>query len=287
VNTRQAILDRVPAIEALPVVAMRVITTLQNPRAELSEIARLIRHDPALTAGLLRLANSAAMAGRHRIESVDAALARIGLRKTLHLVMSTVVAPIAARPVRGYDLPAGELWRHNVAAALGANVVYDLIRRPPHPAAFTAGLLLDIGKQILGEFMEVDGRAIQHEAFEQHVSFEQAERHVLGIDHAQVGAALLTHWGLPDSIVDVVRWHHEPASCPPDHREVAQVVHVADQVCTQAGIGGGADGCNYVPCAQTLEQLGITPEVVERATCRIVEQLQQLDDFMLDSAGAR
>ena len=278
-SQRDEILARVKTVQALPVAAMKAVSLLQNPDSDLSEIARLIGHDPALAAGMLRMANSAMFGGAVRIASVNAAIARLGTRKTLNLVISTAVGPMESRPVRGYDLSAGELWRHNVAVAVGTTALAEILKLATPDFAFTAGLLVDIGKQVLGQFLEIDGAAIRSEAFERHVSFEQAEQRVLGTDHAEVGAALLTHWGLPEAIVQVVRWHHDPQQCPPACQSVAQLVHASDQICTQAGIGGGSDGCNYRPCDAALDQLKLTDSVIERATCRIVGQLAEMNDL--------
>jgi putative nucleotidyltransferase with HDIG domain len=279
VSRRDEILARIQTVEALPVAAVKAVTLLQNPETDLCEIARLISHDPALAAGVLRLANSAAFGGRARIDSVEAAIARLGTRRTLNLVISSAVGPLEARPVRGYDLPAGELWRHNVAVALGTQALARLLKISAPESAFTAGLLVDIGKQVLGRFLEIDGGAIRDEAFERRVSFEQAEQNVLGIDHAEVGAALLANWGLPEGIVQVVRWHHDPRQCPAQYQSIAELVHAADQVCTQAGIGGGLDGSNYRPCETALDHLKLTTDTIERATCEIVERLAEMSDL--------
>lgn len=285
-NQCDAILARVLDVEALPVAAMKAISLLQDPRSDLSEIARLIGHDPALAASVLRLANSAMFGGRSRIDSVSAAIARMGTRATLNLVLASAVGPMEARPVRGYDLPAGELWRHNVAVAVGTQALAEILKINAPDYAFTAGLLVDIGKQVLGQFLEIDGAAIAAEAFGRRVSFEQAEQHVLGIDHAEVGAALLANWGLPASIVQVVRWHHEPNRCPTEFQTVAELVHVSDQICTLAGIGGGVDGSNYQPCAAALDHLNLTTTVIERAMMRIAERLAQMND-LFDHAPAK
>ena len=285
-SQRDAILARLHEVEALPVAAMKAISLLQNPASDLSEIARLIGHDPALAAGVLRLANSAMFGGRSRIETIDAAIARLGTRATLNLVLGSAVGPMEARPVRGYDLPAGALWRHNVAVAIGTQALADILKINAPDYAFTAGLLVDIGKQVLGQFLEIDGAAIAAEAFGRHVSFEQAELRVLGIDHAEIGAALLTNWGLPESIVQVVRWHHEPTRCPAEFRTVAELVHASDQICTLAGIGGGLDGSNYQPCAAALDHLNLTTATIERAMMRIADRLAQVND-LFDHADAK
>ena len=140
---------------------------------------------------------------------------------------------------------------------------------------FTAGLLHDVGKIVLGTFVEVDPAPILGLAFDQGLSFEEAEREVLGIDHAEVGAALLEHWGLPGPIAEAVRCHHHPAKVNGDPL-VADLVHVADVLALMAGLGTGSDGLHYRPAAESLERLEVTNLVAETATCRMLGRLEEL-----------
>jgi len=279
-NQRDNILAQVLTVPSLPVAAVKVISVLQKPHAELCEIARVINHDPGLATNALRLANSAMYGGQRKIDTIDMAVARLGVRRMLDLVVSSVVKPFAMTPVQGYDLPPGMLWLHSVAVACGAEELGKLLKIDVPSCAFTCGLLIDVGKNVLSTYLEVDGQAIRHEAFEQHVSFEQAERHVLGIDHAEVGAALLKHWGLPDALVAAARWHHEPSNCPPEHQALIDLVHASDQICTLSGIGTGSDGSNYKPCEATMARLKIDVHVIEATMCRIVERLDALEDIL-------
>lgn len=284
-SRRDDILAQVARIPALPVAAVKAIGVLQNPRAELCEIARVINHDPGLAASALRLANSAMFGGQRKIETIDAAVMRLGVRRMLDLVVGSAVKPHQTAPVRGYDLAPGALWLHSVAVACGTEELAKLLKFDAPACAFTAGLLIDVGKSVLGAHLEVDGLAIRKDAFEQHVPFEQAERHVLGVDHAEIGAALLGRWGLPPALVAAARWHHEPADCPPEHQALVDLVHASDQICTLSGIGGGSDGANYRPCEETMARLRVDIHVIESALCRIVERLGTLTDLMGNAAG--
>lgn len=284
-NHREQILARVQSVPALPVAAIKVIGVLQNPHADICEISRVINHDPGLAANTLRLANSVMFSGQRRIETIDVAVTRLGVRRILDLVVGSAVKPFASTPIRGYDLPAGTLWLHSVAVACGTEELAKLLKRDIPSCAFTAGLLIDVGKSVLGCELEVDGGAIRREAFEQCVSFEEAERHVLGIDHAEVGAALLEHWGLPEVLVAVVRWHHEPQHCSSPYQAVVDLVHASDQICTLSGIGAGIDGSNYRPCEASMARLGINVHIIEAALCRIVERLDTLKDIMGQTTG--
>jgi putative nucleotidyltransferase with HDIG domain len=203
------------------------------------------------------------------------AVVRLGTNRIFHLVLTSVVRPLSQRPIKGYDLSAGDLFKHAAAVAVGAEQVAKALGLKTPDMAFTAGLLHDLGKLILGTFIEVDLAAIRRLAFEQGLSFQRAERQVLGLDHAEAGAALLKAWNLPTSVVTAVCWHHEPQSCP-DDTSIVDLVHVADSITLSIGIGAGMDGLNYEPSKEVTERLRLTAEVAEVIASNIVGCLDEL-----------
>lgn len=275
-NTRQAIIDTAQRLDALPPLAVELIGLLQSPDAEVNQVAEVIAHDPANAANVLKLANSAAMAPASPITSVKQAVMRIGLRKTSELVLNGVVARHTGRPVQGYDLAPGSLWEFSAAAAIATERLAAAHHETAPPEAFTAGLLQDIGKLVLGHFVQVDFQPIRVVAFEQHKSFEEAEQIVLGIDHAEVGAILLDSWGIGGNIREAVRWHHSPESSPPEARHTARLVHAAGQIVNLAGIGGGCDGNHYRPSGPALSELEVSPKIVEQVMRETVSQLDTI-----------
>lgn len=275
-NTRQNIIDTAQQLDALPPLAVELITLLQSPDADINSVANVIAHDPANAANVLKLANSAAMAPTAPIHSVKQAVMRIGLRKTTELVLNGVVAQHAGQPVLGYDLPTGALWEFSAAAAIATEQLATALHKTAPPEAFTAGLFQDLGKLVLGHFVQVDFEPIRELAFQRGHSFEEAEREVLGVDHAEVGAILLESWGIDGTIHDAVRWHHAPESAPQSARQTARLVHAAGQIVNLAGIGGGSDGNHYRPSASTLCELEVSPKIVEQVLRETVSQLDSL-----------
>lgn len=275
-NTRETIIETARRLEALPPLAVELIELLQSDDADVLHVAEVIAHDPASSANVLKLANSAAMAPTMPIRGIKQALLRIGLRKTTKLVLNSMVANHINHPVLGYDLAPGALWEFSAAAAIATECLAAAHHKPAPPQAFTAGLLQDIGKLILGHFVQIDFEPIRTYAFEQNQSFEQAEQHVLGINHAEVGAILLETWGIDGCIRDAVRWHHEPQHASDDARHTAQLVHAAGQIVNLAGIGGGADGSHYRPSDTALTELEVSPRVVEQVMRETVSQIEDL-----------
>jgi len=281
---RDNIFTKIKSVPVLPAAAVETVALLENPKSNMKDIARSIEHDPGLTANVLKLANSAMMGMSGSISSIHQAIVRIGTAEVVRLVVSGSLAPIMRISAHGYDLDPGALWEHAVAVAVTTEEIVRLrkLNAPPH--TFTAGLLIDIGKLVLDQFVDVEIESIRSLAFEQHMSFEQAEQQVLGIDHAEVGACLLDHWHVPSSIVEIVRWHHEPQNVSGDQSLVADLVHTADQLMTMCGIGGGVDGMNYHTCGSSLSRFNLRESEVEFLMSRSIEVFHQVKSRYIDAA---
>ena len=279
-SRREQILDRISTIPAIPTAATRVIGLLQDPEVDINDVMEAIEYDPGLTSNVLRLANSAYFAGPRTIDSLRDAIVLLGMSRVFQLVITSAIIPIARQEVRGYDLPPGKLLEHCIAVAIACEELAGELNLKPPVSTFTAGLLHDVGKIVLSTFLEVDVAPIIEIAFRDGVSFEKAEAAVLGIDHAEVGAALLETWKLPSGIVEVVRYHHQPRPIEGDTL-VVDLVHVADHLCIESGLGtGGVDGLNYAPCPESTARLAIKPTAVEAVVCRVITGMQALQDIV-------
>jgi len=275
VNQRDVILKRVKTVETLPSASAQIISLVQDPDTPSDKIAQALEYDPSLTTNILRMANSARFGLPQSVSTVKDALFRLGRQVVLEMVVAVSVKSTFKEPIKGYDVAGSDLWDHVVGTAIGAIELGKIldIKVPAH--TFTAALLHDVGKIVLGMFVEVDSAAITEMAFEEEMSFEVAERLVLGIDHTEVGAALLTAWNLPEYIVDIVRWHHQPENCPEDP-VVVNLVHAADFLSLMAGMGKGIDGLNYKPSDHVMSKLRISSSVSQKVIYRILKALDEL-----------
>ncbi len=277
-SLRAEILDKVGTMTAMPAAASRAAHLLEDENAGVDEIARIVEHDPGLTANLLRLCNSPHYKGRSGASSVREAIVRLGTRMTLRVLMAEALGPLTRPPVAGYDLPPGQLWEHSAAVGLAVQHLARALNLTPESYVFTAGLLHDIGKIVMGTFLDLDVTPIVDLAFEHEMSFEEAERRVLGIDHAEVGAALLEKWNLPAPVVEAVRWHHEPENASGDTLCV-DLVHAADTLVIESGIGAGIDGLNYISSEAVTARLGLNIHILEQVLCSVITELEDLREL--------
>jgi putative nucleotidyltransferase with HDIG domain len=190
----------------------------------------VIEYDPALTTNVLRIANTAPFGAPQSVGTVREAFSRLVPDNGFESVLAEAFGKITEGPMIGYDVKGEDLWDHLIGSAIASTRLAQVLQLSPPEHLFTAALTHDIGKVVLGTFPEIDAYGIIALALRDRVSFEEAERTILGIDHAEVGAFLAEHWGLPGSIVDAVRLHHQP-ELSLEHPLIVNLVHVADVVC--------------------------------------------------------
>lgn len=283
-SLRDEILSKISSIPAMPTVIVKIRKLLSNPDVNFKELAQTIKYDPGLTTNILRLANSAYFGFSRSVNSIQHAIVRLGMKRTYELAVAAAIAPMTQKAVKGYDLLPGKLWEHSVAVAIGAEQLASVLNLKAPDYTFTTGLLHDIGKIVLGTFVEVDAAPIMTLAFQKGVSFDQAEKQVLGINHAEVGAILLEKWNLPECIVDVDRWHHQPDMFQGDTL-VLDLVHVADVLSMMGGLGIGKDGLNYYSSSEVASRLKLTAKITETVVCKIMSGLKELSSLF--SSGIR
>lgn len=278
-SRREEILAKVRAVEKMPTSVQQALGLLRDPNADMNALARILEHDPGLTANILRVANSAYFGGLSSIASVKDSIMRLGLDRVMQLVIAAGIAPKARLAIKGYDLAPCKLLEHSITTAVAAEEIGRTLRLAVPDYTFTSGLLSKIGKTVLGTFLEVDAGPILELAKRELLTFDEAEERVLGVNHAEVGAVLLEHWGLPKEMVGVVRWHLRPEDRPGEPLLALDLVHTGSMLATMIGVGLGLDGMNYQPSTVVTERLKLTPQLMDKATAEIMGKVAELWDI--------
>ncbi len=277
-NQREEILNQIYKVQSLPASAVNAIHKLRDENANLNAIADSLKTDPGLTANILRLANSAAFSAARKLSSLNEAAMRLGAALLGQLILTASLPSAVRGEIKGYDMPPGRLLAASLTSAFGIEELAKVLRIPQPPQAYTAGLLADIGKIVLGTYVNVDATPILSFAQRNNVSFDVAEMEVLGTDHAEVGAALLERWKLPSELVEIVRWHHAPESAPHPSTTL-DLVHLSTHLSLLGGQFGAGDGLRYRISNKVVERWPLKRKDVEQAICRTstrVEQIQKV-----------
>ncbi len=272
------IVSAIKAFPGMPGAAVKLLALIDDPAMRVSQIERILRHDAGLTANVLRLANSAYFGIPSKVGSIRQAVILLGLKRLIQMVIAACVGAIMDKPVPGYDLSPGELWRHSIAVSVAAEGLVKELQIEAAEEIFTAALLHDVGKMVLGQFVKDDFKQIQT-AVSQGISFEMAETIVLGINHADVGARILTNWALPLEIVNAIQFHHAPQSAA-QNNTMLDIVHVANFISMMIGIGIGRDGLQHQPSVEVTERLGLESHHLERVASQTMQWVNELTEVL-------
>lgn len=259
------ILGKTKDLPSLPAAAMAVMKETDSSTSSAMTISRHLRQDQALSARVLRLANSSYYGLARQVSDVGESVVVLGTRTIRHLCLVAASYPWLIRELQGYELGPSQLWRHSFATGVAASVVAAHSKKVDRDICFTAGLLHNIGKVALSVWLEGKVAMLQMIAEKGDMAFDEVERRAFGFDHAQVGEALAIDWNLPDALVMPIRWHHEPNNCP-NPCLVVDAVHVGDYIATTMGYGIGADGLRYRIYEDAFQRLGVDPAELDLLT---------------------
>ncbi|MDJ0818294.1 MAG: HDOD domain-containing protein [Desulfobacterales bacterium] len=268
----------IKAFPSMPGAAVQLLALIEDPDINVSQIESILQRDAGLTANLLKLANSAYFGIPSKIGSVRQAVLLLGLKRLIQMVIASCVSAIMDKPIPGYELPPGELWRHSIAVSVAAEGLVNELNVEAAEELFTAALLHDVGKLILGRPMADAFHQINDE-ISRGIALEAAEEKVLGTNHADVGARILSQWSLPGNIVNAVRWHHDPEAAEMTD-PMLDIVHVANVLCIMIGIGVGRDGLRHEPSEVVVKRLGLESHHLEKVADQTMRSVDELSEVL-------
>jgi len=219
------LLQRDIRLPSLPGVIAELHDTAADPKSSASDLAAVVATDPGLTTLLLRIVNSAFFGFAQRVETVQRAVAVVGVKQIVMLATGGAVARLFGEPPDG-TFRLEDFWRHSVGSAILSRDLARRARLAEPERHFVAGLLHDVGRLALAAAAPELSQAATEASRRHHICLRQAETLVAGFDHAAFGGMLLHKWNLPHPLVMAVLRHHEPER--EDAREEAVTAHVAD-----------------------------------------------------------
>jgi putative nucleotidyltransferase with HDIG domain len=233
-------------LPALPSTTARLLKLLDDDTVGADEVLDIIGRDPALTANLLKLCNSAYYGLRRRVGTVHEALVMLGNRAVVSLAFATSLGDVLRGPLAGYHLERDALWKHSLAVGIGAaHLLGNAGDRDRRERAFTGGLVHDIGKLVLNGPLKAKLQQLPPAG--DFVVLLEGERAILGFDHAEAGAALADAWNFPPALANVIGAHHAAIGVGADAAELPEgadapllgAVQAANLVASRAGLGAG------------------------------------------------
>ena len=256
------IIDNAPSLPPAPRILPELLSLLRREDIDAVRISSLITYDPVLTAQVLRRCNSAYYGFSSPVCDVQDAILRIGFGEVYRIVACVVGEQALGLAQTGYGIAQGEMWKHCAASAVAARIIARELNGD-EAVAFTAGLLHDIGKLVLSTALEGAYTEVTAKTEGEKLSFLEAEKSILGVDHAEVGGRLLTRWSFPQNLISAVRHHHDPVQARPDE-VLASYVHLGDLLAHWLGHGYGYQAYALRCRSEALDILEVTPRELEQ-----------------------
>ena len=258
---RTRIISKMQDIKSFPQFVLETMRKLNDPESNAADVAKSLSRDEGLVLRILKLANSAAYGMTRNISNISEAIALLGYKSVSNIILAATVYSAMDKGLSGYALDRGELWKHSLMVAYTSRHLAKLTEKVSTEDAYVGGLLHDIGKVILNDYVRFGYGIIVKMVEEKHIPFTEAEWKVLGFDHAMIGEILVSKWDMPESYRVAVAYHHKPNELPEDKKQyqpILDIVTLANTICLMLGIGLGADGLQAYMFPEPIERLGIT-----------------------------
>jgi putative nucleotidyltransferase with HDIG domain len=259
----QGLVAKLRTLPSFPSLYLEIMAESRREASCAQSLAEIVARDPGMTAKLLQIVNSAAFALKRRIATPLEAVQYLGAATLQSLALSThMFSSLPDDPLQGISVQS--LWEHAIATATLARSILEFERQDPEScaAAYTAGLLHDIGKLILLQSMPKEYATVLQTALDGQLSVFEAEKRVFKATHAGVGAYVLGLWGLPAPIVEAVAFHHEPSRTATRSVNPLAAVHAANAFLAGAS-GRSETAMNSKLNSDYLASLGVAERLDE------------------------
>lgn len=275
----EEIIALIQHIPPFPKVALRVMELLKDPDVEAGQLAAVIQYDPSITANVLKICNAAYFGLPRKVSSLDDAMVVLGNEALKEIIIASSSAKFYQGNIgSGYALEQGDLWKHSVAVGIMAKLLTRHIKGVDAGSAFTAGLLHDIGKRFLSSFVADDFNVIVKKVDDEHCSFVAAEKELLGINHADLGAIILQKWEFPAEQIEAVKCHHDSDALEKD--ALTALVALSNSLVITMGIGVGADGLASRLHVKGLERFAIGAEDIQLCMADLVMEMELAQEMV-------
>jgi len=275
---KSEILRPIKELPPMPQSVFKAREIMANPKSSFKELGQILERDQGIATAVLKFANSAYYGLSGRVSSIQRASVVLGHKTIAELITVAAASRLLGKKLDGYDLGAGELWRHSLGVACASKIIANMKNSGLANDVFTAGLIHDAGKLILGPYILEWKEEFQQFMADGRKTFLNAEREILGFDHSQIAAEVCKNWLIPQPLATAIEYHHYPSRS--QGSELAYIVHVADAIAMMTGLGLGADGLNYQMDDKAVEFLGLQRRDISNIMVEILAFVEKTSEEM-------
>ena len=279
----RCIIDKVHQLPTLPIVANKITSLIKDPTCTAIKVSEILDKDQSLTTKVLRLVNSVYYSLCTNVTNVQHAVALVGFKNISQMIISISVFDVF-KGRYGEEFDRVGFWKHSIGCAVISRMIAEKMNYPKLDDSFTAGLLHDIGKVVLDQYLHEEMTKIIKLVKEKDVSFVDAEYEVLGLSHADIGEQVMKNWKIPTSITVAVKYHHqgpnERADSPLSQDLIVDIVRLSDVICKREKIGSTGD--NIIPemNEDLWDRLDINQESINEIVEGCIEEIEKAEALL-------
>ncbi len=256
-------LRSVEDLPSLPMVIQQIQRAMSDPDTSMDDISKIIGKDQTLAFRTMKLVNSAYYGQRSHITSIKQAIVVLGLNAVHNLMLGlSVIRAFKSNEKKAFDHQT--FWEHALGCALISKGIARAKKYEEPEDCFIAGLLHDIGRIILEQYLHEDFIKALALSKEKNVSLTSQEKCVFGFNHADAGAFTALRWRIPSKIISAIRYHHSLDLIPDElsqYKTLVTIIAKANQICNKQGIGNSME--NACEDDMSFSELGINEEDLE------------------------
>lgn len=275
----QELVKEIKNLKPIPAVIHQILETVDKPNSSMENIADIIQYDPAVTASVLKTCNSAFFGLKKPAESIKGAVTLMGIDQMIEIVLMKSGAKVLSGEQKGYGHHEGAMWKYSVSSALIAKQIAGRLSLQNKNTIFTAALLKDIGKIVLDRFVQDSFEKISALVLDDNLSFSEAEKIIIGVDHAELGGMIAKMWKFSPKMVKIIRHHHLTDVSMVKDKDIA-VVYLADCICMMIGIGVGSDDMAYRFHDKAMKELGMKSDEISTIIAEFARNMQEVEDLL-------
>lgn len=262
---KDKIYSKIDELPTLPAVLPKLLGLMESDRSASSDIAEAISSDPALASKTLKVANSAYYGFSQTIATLEKAVPLLGFNMVRSLALSIGVIHSLSSGKNSPHFSQEGLWIHSLAVAEAMQELATKFGKGDHNEhLFIVGLLHDIGKIVLNQFFgELFQQALEAAASQENTGLYTAERRIIGLDHADVGAMLLERWRFPAKVRNPIAVHHQDDIPEGTNANDVAMLRIANVLTQMLGLGSEGNPTPSEICDKDLKALGMNKNELE------------------------
>ncbi len=258
-------------IATLPEVTVKIIQIVENPKSTARDLHEVIRNDPALSARILKVVNSAFYGLPGQISSIDRAIVLLGLSAVKNIAIAASMTHLfnSGPAIEGFS--GSEVWKHSISMGVTARLLSSAQGRPAVEESFLAGIIADLGLLVERQVFRKQLAEVIAKYESTGGKFCEIEEALIGADHQAFGSALAAKWRFPQNLCTTIGYHHKPDALAAAHRELPTLVYVADVLVSRLKLGF----CTY---PETAEIPAEYYDVIKLTPDKVLTVLEQISD---------